>query len=382
MRLDPRLRIVCLFALTLGWVSGALSAQPLVPEMRFVPAGAFLMGTEGGAKWEGPVHRVQVDAFWISSRPVTLQAFQRYRANHINPEDQSPSASVLAVSWDDANGYCRWLSEQSGVEFRLATEAEWERAARGGLVQQRHPWGADAAVAEKQNPFGLYFWPGAPWEWVADWFADAYFADSPESNPAGPVEGKFRVLRGGGYPDQPEIPAVANRGSARPAMRSNRVSFRIVSASEPPQPTEPVQISKAPPVQPPTVSGKPAPKPVNVSAPVGARQPPPAPSGESVLTGVDLRDGATPVVRLRLSGSATCKGFPLREPDRYVVDCEGVTSAQGRAERKFDHALIQRVRWSQYKITPKVARAVIDMSGPARATVANVDGGVEVSLAP
>ena len=130
---------------------------------------------------------------------------------------------MVHVSWDDAVAYCRW----SGL--RLATEAEWEYAARGGLVGMRFPWGntlrpsgehrmnvwqgrfpvqntlADGylgtapAGAFAPNAFGIYNMTGNVWEWTADWFSTTWHRDGPRENPTGPSSGDRRALRGGSY---------------------------------------------------------------------------------------------------------------------------------------------------------------------------------------
>jgi formylglycine-generating enzyme required for sulfatase activity len=130
---------------------------------------------------------------------------------------------VVQVSWDDAQAYCGW----AGV--RLPTEAEWEHAARGGLVQQRFPWGDELEPGGEHrmnvwqgefpaentradgwygtapvdtfspNGFGLHNPTGNVWEWCADWFSPGYYASSPATDPRGPDAGTHRVMRGGSY---------------------------------------------------------------------------------------------------------------------------------------------------------------------------------------
>ena len=107
------------------------------------------MGSEAGQDNERPVHRVWVDAFRLASRAVTnagYAAFVRATGNPPapfsgNPDFNHPEQPVVAVSWFDAVRYCEWLSLSTGQRYRLPTEAEWERASRGGVENQLYPWG-------------------------------------------------------------------------------------------------------------------------------------------------------------------------------------------------------------------------------------------------
>ena len=130
---------------------------------------------------------------------------------------------VVHVSWNDAMAYCDW----AGV--RLPTEAEWEFAARGGLVQKRYVWGDEFApdgaamcnifegsfpvenTAEDgyvgtapvasfpANGYGLHNMAGNVWEWCNDWFHTNYHETGPTSDPMGPDAGEAKVMRGGSY---------------------------------------------------------------------------------------------------------------------------------------------------------------------------------------
>ena len=114
-----------------------------------IPEGWFLMGSDTGQENERPVHRVWVDAFEIAECQVTNAAYARFLAatKHRAPLHWSDAhfsdaeQPVVAPSWFDAVAYCEWLSAGSGRRYRLPTEAEWERAARGGVEQKQFPWG-------------------------------------------------------------------------------------------------------------------------------------------------------------------------------------------------------------------------------------------------
>lgn len=163
---------------------------------------------------------------------------------------------VVHVSWNDAVAYCKW----SGT--RLPTEAEWEYAARGGLIQKRFPWGDDRepggehmmnvwqgefpsentlddgfagtapAKSFQPNRFGLYNMTGNVWEWCADWFApDAYRSHS-AADPTGPPSGTRKVMRGGSYLCHDSYCyryRVAARSANTPDSSAGNIGFRCVS---------------------------------------------------------------------------------------------------------------------------------------------------------
>jgi formylglycine-generating enzyme required for sulfatase activity len=121
---------------------------------------------------------------------------------------------------DDAIAYCAWLASKTGTPVRLPTEAEWERAARGGFDRKRYPWGdkldpsrahflpdpgqkaqsGTAPVASyPPNGFNLYDMAGNVWEWVSDWYAANYYARAQYLDPRGPENGLMRIVRGGAW---------------------------------------------------------------------------------------------------------------------------------------------------------------------------------------
>ncbi|MFC1936914.1 formylglycine-generating enzyme family protein, partial [Chloroflexota bacterium] len=248
--------------------------------LMYVPAGEFEMGTEDWDEKERPVHTVYLDAFWIYQTQVTNEMFAAFVADtgyETDAEKKGSSAvhqssgsgtgadwmhpqgpdtnlnglddyPVVHVSWNDAQAYCEWAGA------RQPTEAEWEKAARGGLSGMVYPWGADNPVCTRgaesgahysdcggqavqvgsfaPNGFGLYDMGGNVWEWVLDRYDSEYYQNSPYENPTGPSSGSSYVLRGGSWLQGSEYLRVTVRLSAGSEGSSNNVGFRCAMSAE------------------------------------------------------------------------------------------------------------------------------------------------------
>jgi len=230
----------------------AARSSSLDPRMVQIPEGWFLMGSDAGQVNERPVHRVWVDAFELAACQVTNADYGRFLAatGHRKPlhwDDplfSDPQQPVVAPSWFDAVAYCAWLSEATGRSYRLPTEAEWERAARGGMEQKLYPWG-DAPLESlanyssrwrlapepvgcaEQNAFGLYDIGANVHEWCSDWFSADYYANSPERHPQGPAEGTRRSSRGGSWRHATKVSRCAARSSIPPEFQYADYGFRV-----------------------------------------------------------------------------------------------------------------------------------------------------------
>jgi len=257
-------------------------------EMVFIPFGYFLMGNESGYPYERPVHEVYVSGFWMDRHEVTNRRFRRFvdstryvtdaerrgssEAPLRNPVDfllsphldvagstpvegvywqrpNSPTDSIACrqdspvtqVSWNDAQAFCRWAGK------RLPTEAEWEKAARGGLSAKKYPWG-DAAPDGREcfgfpittrprtvgryppNGFGLYDMAGNVREWCSDWFEEGY-DKSRNKDPKGPsVMNQYseRVVRGGDYYSSRDKLFCGSRGFGKQDGCCFALGFRCV----------------------------------------------------------------------------------------------------------------------------------------------------------
>ena len=274
-----------------------------------IPAGRFTMGTSDArgypADGEGPEHDVELSAFAIGVHAVTNDEFaafvaatgHRSTAEHFGtsfvfggllPDDFAPTRGVAAApwwrevpgadwrhpegpqsdlrgrgahpvvhaSWFDALAFCGW----SGT--RLPTEAEWERAARGGRTGVHFPWGDELEPAGEHrmnvfqgvfpggdtgvdgwigtcpvgtyppNDFGLHETTGNVWEWCADWFDAAYYLSSPRRDPRGPADGQARVMRGGSYLCHDSYCwryRVDARSGSTPDSTTGNVGFRVAA---------------------------------------------------------------------------------------------------------------------------------------------------------
>ncbi len=210
------------------------------------------MGSEQGLDCERPRHRVWVDSFELAETQVTNADYARYlSATTATPpphwHDSNFSHSdqpVVAVSWFEAAAYCEWLSAATGRSYRLPTEAEWERAARGGVDDQPFPWGdqppqSRPGYASKwktgpepvrrsgPNPYGLYEMCENVHEWCCDWFDGSYYLHSPERNPSGPDTGARRASRGGSWRHHVKNSKCYTRSSIPPGFQYADYGFRV-----------------------------------------------------------------------------------------------------------------------------------------------------------
>lgn len=226
------------------------------PVCVLIPGGHFLMGCDAGRDEEKPVHRVCVDAFEMAALQVRNRDWEAFMEatghpppkHWSDPEFSDPDQPVVAVNWFEAVKYCEWLSDRARRRYRLPTEAEWERAARGGREGLLYPWGDEPPdswpeyvlrwggkvecplpVAQgSPNPYGLYDTSENVHEWCADWFDRDYYASSPERNPQGPSKGERRASRGGSWRHHIKVSRSAARSSIPPAFEYADYGFRVV----------------------------------------------------------------------------------------------------------------------------------------------------------
>ena len=219
-----------------------------------IAGGTFVMGSDDGPDNERPAHRVRVDPFALAACQTTNGEYAAFLAATGQPPPpfwsdpalNDPRQPVVGVSWFDAVSYCEWISGIEGRRYRLPTEAEWERAARGGAEGLRYPWGdappetqpgyetrwrtATAPTASHPpNAFGLYDMCENVHEWCADWYSATWYASSPAANPIGPMTGTRRVSRGGSWRHAVKISRCAARSSIPPHFQYADYGFRVAS---------------------------------------------------------------------------------------------------------------------------------------------------------
>lgn len=283
-------------------------------EMVLIPGGKFLMGTNdrdaNPADGEGPVRNIKVNTFLIDQYAVTNRKFkdfvedtnyktdaEKYGWSFVfyklisektakkvkqvvkgtpwwsvvegacwkKPEGLDSNIvdrmdhPVVHISWNDAKAYCEWAGK------RLATEAEWEYAARGGLIQKRYPWGDDLTPngehvcniwqgdfpkdnteedgylgtapvnAFQPNGYGLYNMAGNVWEWCENWFSPDFHKFDTKNNPQGPTSGEVKAMRGGSYLCHDSYCnryRVAARTANTPDSSTGNLGFRCVKDIE------------------------------------------------------------------------------------------------------------------------------------------------------
>jgi sulfatase modifying factor 1 len=308
-------------ALSHAWLTG----NGIPDDMVTIPSGSFVMGDSfnEGSSNERPVHIVTLDSFYMSKYEITngqyceflnsaslkdvggvlynrldsLNAYPYFttskadsnsqidyssKGSHVRIKGRSDMTNdpVVMVSWYGAVAYCNWRSQQEGKQpcynlttwtcdyrkngYRLATEAEWEYAARGGLSVKRFPWGDTITHSQANyyssstysydtsptrgyhptwsidgvmpytslvgsfsaNGYGLYDMAGNVWEWCQDWYGG--YTSSPQTNPTGPLTGSYRVIRGGFWVSYVSFCRVSNRGNLTPTDRFFNIGFRVV----------------------------------------------------------------------------------------------------------------------------------------------------------
>lgn len=287
-----------------GW--GTLLPMVEVPEGSFSRGDSFTDNLTADYNDEKPRRTVTVDAFWMGETEVTWgqwkdirdwAMFESYDIDFSSAAGKADDHPVYNLTWYDAVKWCNARSEKAGLEpvyrvggnvyrfgvhepdidyskngYRLPTEAEWEKAARGGLSGKRFPWGdrishsranfdgyviiysampyvdgtsgnspdyhPDYATGDTPytspvgsfaaNGYGLRDMAGNVFEWCADWYGELYYDEDSTSNPRGPASGSQRIFRGGSWGVYGSDCRVAARNERSPSSEGNNIGFRVV----------------------------------------------------------------------------------------------------------------------------------------------------------
>lgn len=268
-------------------------------QFALIPGGSFTMGDGLNGLSNAPEHTVTVSGFYMGKHEVSWSLWQEVRtwavsnSYDIGSVDAGKAGThpVQSVNWYDVVKWCNAASERAGLApvyytaqggavyrsgdlapyidyskqgYRLPTEAEWEKAARGGSSGKRFPWGdqishdnanyyastsysydsssggyrpsynagntpyTSPAGSFAANGYGLYDMIGNVWEWCNDWYGSSYYSSSPGSDPTGPSAGSYRVRRGGSWDGNANLCRVAYRDGNPPATRYFSNGFRLV----------------------------------------------------------------------------------------------------------------------------------------------------------
>ena len=267
-----------------------------------IPAGAFTMGDGLDNMKDAPEHEVKVSGFYMGTHEVSWRLWREVRDWAVSngyPDladvgvGKGDTHPVHSVNWYDVVKWCNAASERAGLQpvyyvsqggavyktgttvyidyskqgYRLPTEAEWEKAARGGLSGKRFPWGDTISHKEANyyanssrfsydvsgqrkatfhpdfdgggrpytspvgsfpaNGYGLYDVSGNVWEWCNDWYESSYYSRSPGTDPQGPSTGSKRALRGSTWHNDAPFCRVADRNISIPDFRSIFLGFRL-----------------------------------------------------------------------------------------------------------------------------------------------------------
>lgn len=241
-----------------------VNTDPIESEMIVIEGNTYMQGSNEGHRDEMPRHQIHLDSFALDIHPVTNEQFVRFLEtmggekdhNHqdiIRLKDSRIKRSagrlviesgytkhpVVGVTWYGAMAYAKWVGK------RLPTEAEWEVASRGGNENALFPSGGiieksmanffssdtTPVMSYEPNGYGLYDMAGNVYEWCSDWYAYNYYEISQQEpiNPKGPLQGVYRVLRGGCWKSLKEDLSCSRRHRNNPGAVNGTYGFRCAA---------------------------------------------------------------------------------------------------------------------------------------------------------
>ncbi len=233
------------------------------PEMVLVEGGSFEMGGNDGYDDERPIHNVTLSDYYIGKYEVTVGQYRKFCKEtghrfpakpkrewydeHENVKDWvwRDNHPIVNISWFDAEAYCQWLSEETGDNYSLPTEAQWEFAARGGTKSDGYEYAGsndivkvawfDETTYERgtrpvgqltANELGLFDMSGNVFEWCADYYGK--YNTKSKKDPKGPKKGQYRTIRGGSWYYVDEFCRVTQRDCPKPTLKKFSYGFRVV----------------------------------------------------------------------------------------------------------------------------------------------------------
>jgi formylglycine-generating enzyme required for sulfatase activity len=238
--------------------------KPILTDMIVIEGGSFYRGSQDGSRDEMPRHQITLISFALDIHPVTNEQFVRFLevmggekdSNHndiirlrdsrikrsggkLSIESGYAKHPVVGVTWYGAVAYAKWIGK------RLPTEAEWEIASRGGQESALYPTGQEiektqanffssdttTVMSYAPNGFGLYDMAGNVYEWCHDWYGYNYYELSLQEpdNPQGPLQGVYRVLRGGCWKSLKEDLRCSRRHRNNPGTVNGTYGFRCAT---------------------------------------------------------------------------------------------------------------------------------------------------------
>lgn len=228
--------------------------------MVYVDGGSFLMGCTSEQGYdcyddEKNVHQVMLDGFYIGKFEVTQEQWEKVMGTSIYQQKRKAGEEyewgigadhpMYYVSWEEADAFCKKLSQWTGKKYRLPTEAQWEFAARGGIEQEGAKYSGSSSIdivawyagnsddsthtvgTRRANLLGLHDMSGNVYEWCRDWYEENYSC-AESHNPQGPSVGEDHVLRGGSWSEDARHCRVSNRYGDKPGYRDYDCGFRVV----------------------------------------------------------------------------------------------------------------------------------------------------------
>lgn len=257
------LRPAFVFISIISMSISSLKSQITEPEMAFVKGGSFKMGSNTGDYDERPVHQVILSNYYIGKYEITVKQYKEFcnatgkkmppmpveewyeehdQAKKWEWKDNNP---IVNVNWNSATEFCAWLSKETGKNYSLPTEAQWEFAARGGTLSKNSLYSGSDNINEvawydettyergpqpvgrlKPNELGIYDMSGNAWEWCKDNYAK--YKPGTQKNPTGPEKTNFRVIRGGSWYYVAEMAKITTRDGPYPHYSNYDYGFRVV----------------------------------------------------------------------------------------------------------------------------------------------------------